>query len=227
MQNKKMEIYDAVRRPPEEALKQIKGGRMNGKTNIDPMWRIEKMTEIFGPCGIGWWTEIVKMWSEERSGEVTSHMQINLFIRVDGDISHPIPGIGGSKQVTQERNGYHISDECYKMAYTDALSVAMKSLGVAADVYMGMFDGSKYKDEAKKEKKNRLEKELLDVKNRIIKGLNALEDISPNWEKSLAAQNAFEHLGCDLSKCSDLKKLGDYLEYIRKEYLEIRKELES
>ena len=30
------------------------------------------------------------------------------------------------------------------MATTDALGVAMKHLGVAADVYMGLWDGSKY-----------------------------------------------------------------------------------
>ena len=34
-----------------------------------------------------------------------------------------------------ESKGAYVSDECYKMALTDALSVAMKALGVAADVY--------------------------------------------------------------------------------------------
>ena len=36
----------------------------------------------------------------------------------------------------------YLSDECEKMALTDALSVAMKMIGVGADVYMG--HGSKY-----------------------------------------------------------------------------------
>jgi len=36
-----------------------------------------------------------------------------------------------------------MSDECFKMALTDALSVACKSLGVAADVYFEK-DRSKY-----------------------------------------------------------------------------------
>lgn len=34
------------------------------------------------------------------------------------------------------------------MATTDALSVAMKMLGVAAEIYLGNFDGSKYKTSA-------------------------------------------------------------------------------
>ena len=40
-----------------------------------------------------------------------------------------------------ESKGAYVSDECYKMALTDALSVAMKALGVAADVY---FEKGKY-----------------------------------------------------------------------------------
>jgi hypothetical protein len=47
--------------------------------------------------------------------------------------------------VEQEKNGLHTNDECFKMAVTDALSVAMKSLGMAADVYKGLWDGTKYK----------------------------------------------------------------------------------
>ena len=38
------------------------------------------------------------------------------------------------------------SDEAYKMAVTDALSVAFKAFGMAAEVYLGNWDGSKYKD---------------------------------------------------------------------------------
>lgn len=42
--------------------------------------------------------------------------------------------------LVQETKGTHTSDEAYKMSLTDALSVAMKSLGVGADVYMGYSD---------------------------------------------------------------------------------------
>jgi len=52
--------------------------------------------------------------------------------------------------VENESKGPHTSDEAYKMALTDALSVAMKALGVAADIYLGMWDGSKFRDEPPK-----------------------------------------------------------------------------
>lgn len=43
---------------PNEAKTPITGGRLNGKTNINPMWRIKALTELFGPVGIGWYYEI-------------------------------------------------------------------------------------------------------------------------------------------------------------------------
>ena len=46
--------------------------------------------------------------------------------------------------VEKEKAGLHFNDEAYKMAETDALSVAMKALGVGANIYSGMSDGSKY-----------------------------------------------------------------------------------
>ena len=57
-----LELYNALRTPPKEALKEIKAGRMKGKTDINPMWRIKVLTERFGPCGIGWKYKITKQW---------------------------------------------------------------------------------------------------------------------------------------------------------------------
>lgn len=54
-----MSIFEQLRVTPPEARKEIKGGRLKGFTDINPMWRIKKLTEVFGPCGIGWKYEIV------------------------------------------------------------------------------------------------------------------------------------------------------------------------
>ena len=45
--------------------KTIKGGKLSGFTDINPMWRIQKLTELFGVCGVGWYTEIKRIWAEE------------------------------------------------------------------------------------------------------------------------------------------------------------------
>ncbi len=132
-----LEIYNKLRECPEEALRPIAAGRLKGKSDINPMWRIKAMTEIFGPCGIGWWYTIDKQWLEHGSGaDVAAFCNITLYYKTKSrEASHGIPGTGGSAFVQTERNGPFTSDECFKMALTDAISVAAKSLGVAADVY--------------------------------------------------------------------------------------------
>lgn len=134
----KMEIYDLVREVPKEAKKPITGGRLNGMTDIKPQWRIEKLTEVFGPVGIGWKTVIKnKEIIEGANDEKVAIVDIDLYIKYNGEWSEAIEGTGGSSFVTKEKNGLYTSDECFKMAYTDALSVACKSLGMGANVYWG------------------------------------------------------------------------------------------
>ena len=142
-----MEKYNLLRHPPETALKKITGGRLSGFTDVKPQWRYEVMTEVYGPCGKGWRYTIDRLWSEPGCDLIVfAFAQISLQTW-DGVVwSSPIPGIGGSQLIEKEKSGMHSNDEAYKMAVTDALSVAMKMLGVAADIYAGMCDGSKYRD---------------------------------------------------------------------------------
>ena len=139
-----MTLYNAVRTPPPEALREIKAGRLAGKSDINPMLRIKTLTEQFGPCGVGWKYTIEKLWTEQgANGEIAAFALINLYHRIGEGWSEPIPGIGGNSFVAKEKSGMYTSDECYKMALTDALSVACKALGVAADVYW-QADKTKY-----------------------------------------------------------------------------------
>ena len=50
-----MRIFNAVRECPQDALKTIQAGRLKGKSDINPMLRIKKLTELYGPCGTGWY----------------------------------------------------------------------------------------------------------------------------------------------------------------------------
>lgn len=140
-----MRIYDAVRAVPEEAKRAITAGRLKGKTDINPMWRIKALTELFGPCGYGWGYTIDRLWIEEGAkGEKCAFAMISLWYkREDGTRSEPVIGIGGNMLVANEKNGLYTSDECYKMALTDAISVACKALGFGADVYW-CADRTKY-----------------------------------------------------------------------------------
>lgn len=145
-------IYNEVRSVPDSAKRRIEAGRLKGKTDINPMWRIKALTEKFGPCGFGWKYVITdKRLEQGANGEIAAFLDIDLFVRADGVWSDAIPGTGGSAFVAKEKNGPYTSDECFKMALTDAISVACKALGFGADVYW-YADKSKYdKPESKQE----------------------------------------------------------------------------
>lgn len=140
-----MTIYDACRSVPESAKKAITAGRLKGKTDINPMWRIKRLTEQFGPCGIGWYYKPVRKWLETHGDEIAAFVDIELYVKIGGEWSMPIAGTGGSMFAARQKDGVYVSDECYKMASTDAISVACKQLGIGADVYWDA-DRTKYDD---------------------------------------------------------------------------------
>lgn len=131
-----LEIYLRAAEVPAEAQKEITAGKLKGKTDINPMWRIKTLTEIFGPCGIGWYTKILERWVDRDANESSAWVRIEMFVKFPGtnEWSAPIEGIGGSKQCGKGQ-GDGINDEAFKMAETDAISVACKKLGFGANIY--------------------------------------------------------------------------------------------
>ena len=139
-----MSIYNRVREVPQDAMKPIEAGRLKGFTDINPMWRIKKLTEVFGIYGFGWYIKKVagKTYSCP-DGQVVYSVDIELYVKINDEWSMPIFGTGGSKLIAMESKSLRVDDDAMKKAYTDAISVACKGLGVAADVYYAK-DMSKY-----------------------------------------------------------------------------------
>lgn len=138
-----LDLYERYAQPPQNALKDFNNGKFHG-TDINPMWRIRALTEAFGPCGIGWYTEVVRQWREDTpDGAATVYCHINLYIKVDGEWSKPITGIGGNTLTRVTRNGSSTTDEAFKMAYTDAMGIACKALGFGANIWW-KYDKTKY-----------------------------------------------------------------------------------
>lgn len=134
-----LRLYNKFKAVPESAKKPIAGGRLKGFTDISPIWRIKMLTEEFGPCGIGWNVKPtdIRTITNEAVGETAVFVDIELVYRESPDAawSEPVFGTGGAKMVTSEKGGLYFDDEAFKKAYTDAISVACKSLGIGADVY--------------------------------------------------------------------------------------------
>lgn len=142
MAENNMSIYEQLQTPPNDALKPIGFGNLKGKSDINPQWRYEALTNVFGACGVGWKFEVVDRFTQPvPTGELMVFVQVNLYImdKESGHWSEPIPGWGGDYLIKKDKNGIHGNDEGMKMATTDALGTAAKMLGVAADVYRGLI----------------------------------------------------------------------------------------
>jgi hypothetical protein len=199
-----MEIWNKLKQPPKSALKQIKGGRLKGMTDVNPQWRYQAMTETFGPCGEGWKYEIIKLWLANTTVEdqvcAFAEIALSTWSNERNGWNDPIPGIGGSMLVAKEKNGPYVSDEAYKMAVTDALSVAMKMLGMAADVYAGLWDGSKYRDapatkgtpESNKESNGQISQKQWDYMKKIATKKELTESELIDIVKWVAEKNKIE-----------------------------------
>lgn len=134
-----LRFYNQGCEVPPDALKPIKAGRLRGMSDVNPMWRMKRMTEIFGPCGFGWRYTIDRQWNETYGDSVKCFCNVSLYVRdpETSEWSEAIPGTGGSAIVSKEKDGYYVNDEGYKMALTDALSIAMKPLGIGGNIWYG------------------------------------------------------------------------------------------
>ena len=141
-----MRFYSQLMTTPKEAQKAFNTGSFSG-TDINPMFRIQKLTEVFGPCGFGWWTNNVRYDFVEspETKEVSVFCELDLYVKdpESGEVSQPIYGIGGNTYIKQWKSGPKASDEAKKMAYTDAVSIACKALGIGHDIWYSS-DRTKY-----------------------------------------------------------------------------------
>lgn len=177
-----MATYNAFAEVPDNAKKTISGGRLKGMTDINPMWRIKMLTERYGPCGTGWKYVITdKQIVSGTDGVICVFMDIDLFVKENGEWSEAIPGTGGSQLVAKESKGLYTNDECFKMALTDAISIACKALGMGADVYWAngrtkydLASDGKKKDDKTDEVPDKVDtSELLTAREMLIRKLMA------------------------------------------------------
>ena len=141
MTNDNLRIWDAVSKTDPKHTKGFKrSGGFQG-TAIKPIWMTKRMTEQFGPAGTGWGM------TEPSFETVNAGEEILVFCTVAiwyGDTDHRVYGVGGDKVLGKNKYGPFTNDEAFKASYTDALSNAMKQIGLGADIHMGMFEDEKY-----------------------------------------------------------------------------------
>lgn len=175
-----------------------KGGGFSG-TQIDPAWRLQRMTEVFGPVGLGWGYEIKERRVEAYDVEKYNAPSVRVhFAFVTLRVWYVLPteepvfptddkGNPNRREPplnalwTGEQDGGTATglapDEMWKMSVTDALGKCMLQIGLAADVYLGRFDDSKYRDDAERAYASERAKAYLDDLKAKVPGFTTLPEL--------------------------------------------------
>ena len=153
-------LWDRLGKTDPSHTKSFKRAGGFSGTAIKPMWSYRSMTEEFGPCGVGWGINAPTFQVVPAGDEVLVYCTVSVWYSREerGDGNKPfkmatqnVYGVGGDKVVNKTANGLRSDDEAFKKAFTDAVTNALKLIGVGADVHMGLFDDNKYVNTMKQE----------------------------------------------------------------------------
>ena len=141
------------------AVKPITGKQYKGNSP-KPYWLIQRATEVFGACGIGWGLEVVNERFERLTETDVLHVAlIRVWYWYEGKHGH-VEQMGQTKACYKTNSGGMMVDEdAPKKSVTDGMVKCLSMLGFAGDIFSGRWDDSKYVAEAAAETKRRTEAE--------------------------------------------------------------------
>lgn len=148
-----MELWKKVEKTDPKHTKAITGKAYQG-TSPKPYYLVQKATETFGPCGIGWgFTVLDERIEEGADGERMSIARVRVWYKWNdarGEVEH----VGGTQFCGKRASGKFFTDEdAPKKSVTDALVKALSMIGFAGDIFMGLYDDSKYVQDLRNETK--------------------------------------------------------------------------
>lgn len=143
-----LEIWNAVSKTDPKHTKQFsRAGGFKG-TAIKPIWIVKRLTEQFGPVGMGWGMRDPQFQVVPAGDEMMVYCTVTCWHTTP---DNAFVGVGGDKVTTKRQSGAFNDDEAFKKAFTDAVGNAFKFVGLGADVHMGQFEDSKYLREVTQE----------------------------------------------------------------------------
>jgi hypothetical protein len=161
MENKALWQRVCVTNP--SAVKAITGKQYQGNSP-KPYWVVERLTEEFGPCGIGWGFSILNERMERLTDSEILHVAVVRFwYMLDGKRGE-LEQIGQTKCVYEKsKGGLMVDEDAPKKSVTDALIKCASYIGFAGDIFAGRWDDSKYVAFAKE---HYAEKDALEAEER-------------------------------------------------------------
>lgn len=157
--NKNKALWQRAFTTDPRAVKEITGKQYRGNSP-KPYWIVERLTDEFGPCGIGWGFQIINERFERFSETDSLHVASVRFWYVLDGVRGELEQIGQTKSsYTTGAGKFMLDEDAPKKSVTDALVKCASYLGFAGDIFSGRWDDSKYVAAAGKEWKEREQEE--------------------------------------------------------------------
>lgn len=216
-----MQLWNRVAKTDPRQVKEITGKQYKGNSP-KPYYIVQRLTEEFGPCGIGWGFTILNERMERLTEHEILHVAVVRLWFVMGDKRGEFEQIGQTKAVYAKKDGGLMVDEdAPKKSVTDALVKCASYLGFAGDIFAGRWDDSKYVAELRREFANPagMSKDIIDdwlhyindsdsgatLKARLAEAEEAASDVGD--QKAAAQFNAAAHAKIAAAKAKQQAKV--------------------
>lgn len=139
-----MKLWQSVCVTDPAAVKPITGKQYKGNSP-KPYWIIQRATETFGPCGIGWGVTVLNERFERMTETDVLHVALVRIWYELGGKRGEIEQMGQTKASYRTAKGDLMVDEdAPKKSVTDGMVKCLSMLGFAGDIFSGQWDDSKY-----------------------------------------------------------------------------------
>jgi hypothetical protein len=150
-------------------------------TAIDPYYQIKRATETFGPMGLGWGWEldesVVTVTLKGGEEAYFAKCKVTLWYVYNGTRVVCGPVIGMNQLVVSGKP----DDEAFKKATTDGITKALSYLGFSADIFLGLYDDSKYVDKLRQQENTKADatgSKLPEILTKAIAELPKARDVN-------------------------------------------------
>lgn len=210
MSKDNLKLWDSLTMTDPKHVKPITGKQYKGDSP-KPHYVIKRLTEAFGPIGIGWGYNVVDEHISSFAPDEHLHIcRIAFWYILDGKKSEPFEQFGQTKifysssKADQKPN---FDEDAPKKSLTDALVKCASYIGVAADIFMGQWNDSKYQEEVKHE--HRPTKERFDIFVGLLNNATSDEELKKYGKNMRAAADGGELSKEDIAELAKVYKTND------------------
>lgn len=143
------DLWDELSKTDPRYTKRFNRAGFQG-TAINGTYVAKRLTEAFGPCGLGWRfiidDERIEAGHKLKSGDVARVHIIRGHIEYlkDGAWHATSQQFGQTTFVGENKNGAFTDEEAPKKSITDCIAKCAVMLGIGADIHLGLFDDNRY-----------------------------------------------------------------------------------